>query len=45
MTAYEFWMPLVLLGGCSLGVLWMRHEGKVLERRLEEARAEERPTK
>ncbi len=38
MTAYEFWMPLALLALAGLYTLYVRHEGKLLDLRIEEAR-------
>ena len=42
MTAYEFWMPVVLLAIGWSGVLYMRHESKKLDARLEAARQQRR---
>ncbi len=38
MTAYEFWMPLGLLFVAFLGTLYLHHEGKKLDARIEAAR-------
>lgn len=42
MTAYEFWMPVVLLAISWLGILYMRNERRKLDTRIAAARRDKR---